>query len=39
MNENQAFAAIKEYMIKQNRPYSIQNIMDNMHGKIPKKIC
>jgi hypothetical protein len=26
-------------MIRQNRPYSIQNIMDNLRGAIPKKIC
>ena len=26
-------------MVQQNRPYSIQNIMDNLHGRIPKKIC
>ena len=26
-------------MIKQNRPYSLQNVIDNMHGKVPRKIC
>lgn len=28
---------ILEYMKKQNRPYSIINIFDNLHGKIAKK--
>ena len=26
-------------MIRQNRPYSIQNILDNLRGTVPKKIC
>jgi archaellum component FlaC len=39
MNEKEAFEAVRQYMEQQNRPYSIQNIMDNMHGRIPKKIC
>ena len=39
MNEKEAFEAVRCYMEQQNRPYSIQNIMDNMHGRIPKKIC
>jgi len=30
---------ILEYMKKQNRPYSIINIFDNLHGKIAKKNC
>ena len=39
MNEKEAYQAVLVYMEQQNRPYSIQNIMDNMHGRIPKKIC
>lgn len=39
MNDKEAFAAIKEYMIKQNRPYSLQNIIDNLHGRIHRSIC
>ena len=31
--------AVQDYMIKQNRPYSLQNVIDNMHGKVPRKIC
>jgi archaellum component FlaC len=26
-------------MMKQNRPYSILNVIDNLHGRIPRKIC
>jgi len=29
---------ILEYMKKTNRPYSLQNIFDNMHGKIKKSV-
>lgn len=39
LNEKDSKLAIKEYMIKQNRPYSVQNLLDNMHGRVPKKIC
>ena len=39
MNEADSLVAVKEYMIKQNRPYSLQNVLDNMHGRIPRKIC
>lgn len=39
LNEAGAKKAVAEYMIRQNRPYSIQNIMDNLRGAIPKKIC
>jgi Icc-related predicted phosphoesterase len=39
MNEKEAYEAVMKYMEQQNRPYSIQNIMDNNHGRIPKKIC
>ena len=39
MNEKEAYQSVLVYMEQQNRPYSIQNIMDNMHGRIPKKIC
>lgn len=38
MGEAEAKTAIAEYMLKQNRPYSVQNIFDNMHGKIHKKV-
>ena len=39
MNEKEAHAAVSEYMQSQNRPYSLQNVMDNLHGRIPRKIC
>lgn len=26
-------------MIKQNRPYSVKNILDNLRGAVPKKVC
>ena len=39
MSENEAKTAVKAYMEQQNRPYSIQNVLDNMHGRIHRKIC
>ena len=39
MNEQEAHTAVSEYMQSQNRPYSLQNVMDNLHGRIPRKIC
>jgi len=39
LNEKDSKTAIAIYMEKQNRPYSIQNILDNMHGKVKKTIC
>ena len=39
MNEPEAKKAVAEYMQSQNRPYSLQNVMDNLHGRIPRKIC
>ena len=39
MNEKEAKAAVASYMEAQNRPYSLQNVMDNMHGRIVRKIC
>lgn len=39
MSEKEAKEAIREYMIKQNRPYSYGNIIDNLHGRIAKAIC
>lgn len=33
-DENESL--ILEYMLKQNRPYSVLNIFDNLHGKIKK---
>ena len=39
MNEKEAKTAVADYMQSQNRPYSIQNVMDNLHGRIPRKIC
>lgn len=39
MSEKEAKEAIREYMIKQNRPYSYGNIIDNLHGRIAKSIC
>ena len=39
MKHPEAKAAIQQYMKAHNRPYSIQNVMDNMHGRVPRKIC
>lgn len=39
LNEASAKKAVADYMIRQNRPYSIQNILDNLRGTVPKKIC
>jgi transcriptional regulator CtsR len=39
MTDKEARAAIREYMIKQNRPYSLQNVLDNMHGRVKKGPC
>ena len=39
MEEAEAKTAVAAYMEAQNRPYSIQNVMDNMHGRIHRKIC
>lgn len=39
MKEDEAYEAVMKYMEQQNRPYSVQNIMDNLHGRIPRKIC
>lgn len=39
MTDKEAKIAIREYMIKQNRPYSLQNVMDNMHGRVKKTSC
>ena len=39
MKYPEAKDAIQAYMRSQNRPYSIQNVMDNMHGRVPRKIC
>ena len=39
MNKTESKVAIQEYMIRQNRPYSLQNVLDNMHGRVPRKIC
>ncbi|CDW90904.1 UNKNOWN [Stylonychia lemnae] len=46
MTDKEAYAGIKEYMIKvkqinlktfqANRPYSLQNVLDNMHGRVKK---
>ncbi len=39
MNASESRTAILDYMIKQNRPYSLQNVLDNMHGRVPKAIA
>lgn len=39
MTDKEAYKAINEYMIKQNRPYSLQNVIDNMHGRVKKTQC
>jgi len=36
MIDDEARTAIAEYMEKQNRPYSVQNVIDNLHGRIKK---
>jgi Fe2+ or Zn2+ uptake regulation protein len=28
--------SVLQYMRKQNRPYSVQNVFDNLRGEIPK---
>ncbi len=39
LNEASSKKAVADYLIKQNRPYSVQNILDNLRGTVPKKIC
>jgi len=39
LSEKDAKKAIAEYMIKQNRPYSLQNVVDNLRGTVHKKIA
>jgi hypothetical protein len=29
---------VKDYMEKQNRPYNLLNVFDNLHGKIKKTL-
>jgi 26S proteasome regulatory subunit (ATPase 3-interacting protein) len=36
MTDQEAKKAISEYMIKMNRPFSVQNIIDNMQGRVKK---
>jgi Fe2+ or Zn2+ uptake regulation protein len=36
LSESQSRALILEYMVSQNRPYSHQNVFDNLHGKVKK---
>jgi len=36
MTDKEAKVAIKEHMIKQKRPYSLQNVLDNMHGLVKR---
>eukprot|EP00347_Sterkiella_histriomuscorum_P015648 403356227 len=36
MTDKEAQTAIHQYMIKQNRPYSVQNVIDNLHGRVKK---
>lgn len=36
MTDKEAKKAIGDYMVKQNRPYSLQNVLDNMHGRVKK---
>jgi len=37
MTATESHKAISEYMERQNRPYSLQNVMDNLHGRITRK--
>ena len=37
LNDEEARKEIAEYMERQNRPYSVQNIIDNLHGRVKKK--
>lgn len=30
-------AAVWDYMTKANRPYSVINVFDNLHKKVPKR--
>lgn len=30
-------AAVRDYMLQSNRPYSCINVFDNLHKKIPKR--
>ena len=43
MNDTQALKKITEFMEKENRPYSCQNMIDNLQGKVrmpqTKSIC
>ena len=34
MSDAQAIVAISEFMQKQNRPFSVQNMIDNLQGRI-----
>ena len=36
LDDDEAKKTIAEYMESQNRPYSIQNLMDNLGGRIRK---
>lgn len=36
LNDKEAETQIAEYMEKQNRPYSVQNIIDNFGGRLKK---
>jgi len=38
-SKEEGFHEILDYMKKQNRPYSLLNIFDNLHGKIKKPQC
>jgi hypothetical protein len=38
LSEKDSLPAILEYMISQNRPYSVQNVFDNLHGKVKKAL-
>eukprot|EP00347_Sterkiella_histriomuscorum_P019760 403340394 len=39
MNDQEAEQAIAEFMEKQNRPYSVQNILDSFQQRIKKTQC
>ena len=36
MSDKEALEAITEFMIRQNRPYGVQNVIDNLQGRIKK---
>ncbi|KAL0488355.1 homologous-pairing protein [Acrasis kona] len=38
-SESEAKRVILEYLQTSNRPYSLQNMLDNLHGRVKKAMC